>query len=118
MKYILIILLVLLLIALVCLGYWLFKNQKHKLFEYFNLPEYSIEEIETHNTRDSLWLHYEGHVYDVTDFISKHPGGSVILKAGGKNLKSVWEEEGVSWHMKNIYVANTLEKYKIGVLKV
>ena len=80
MKYILILLLLLLLIALASLGYWLFKNQKNKLFDYFNSPEYSIEEIEKHNTRDSLWLHYEGHVYDVTDFISKHPSEMVARK--------------------------------------
>ena len=118
MKYILIILLILLIVALVCLGIWLFKSHKHRFFEYFNLPEYTIGDIEKHNKRESLWLHYEGYVYDMTDFISKHPGGSVILKAGGKNLKSVWEAEGVGWHLKNIYVANTLEKYKIGILKV
>lgn len=118
MKYVLIIVLILLIIALVCLGYWMFKTHKNKIMEFINLPEYTIEEIEQHNTKQSLWLHYEGYVYDVTDFISKHPGGSLILKAGGKNLKSVWENEGVSWHMKNVYVKNTLEKYKIGVLRI
>ena len=46
MKYLLIILLVLLIAALICLGYWLFKNHKHKLFEFLNLPEYTIDEIE------------------------------------------------------------------------
>jgi cytochrome b involved in lipid metabolism len=118
MKYILILLLVILIAALLGIGYWLFKNQKHKILDFFKLPEYTIEEIEKHNTRESLWLHYEGHVYDVTDFITKHPGGSIILKAGGKNLKSVWEDNNVGWHMKNMYVSNTLEKYKIGILKV
>jgi cytochrome b involved in lipid metabolism len=118
MKYILIILLVLLIGSLICLGYWIFKNQKHQIFDYFNIQEYSIEEIEKHNTKESLWLHYEGQVYDITGFISKHPGGSILLKAGGKNLKSVWEEEGVGWHLKNTYVTNILERYKIGILKV
>jgi cytochrome b involved in lipid metabolism len=118
MKYFLVAILVILIAALVFLGYWLFKNQKHKLFEFMKLSEYSIDEIEKHNTKESLWFHYEGHVYDITKFITQHPGGSVILKAGGKNLKSVWEEQGVEWHMKKAYVMNTLEKYKIGILKV
>ena len=31
---------------------------------------------------------------DITKYITQHPGGAVILKAGGKNLETVWEEEG------------------------
>ena len=118
MKYVLVCILILLVTALICLGYWLFNTHKHRIMEFVNLPEYTIEEIEKHNTKDSLWLHFEGHVYDVTDFISKHPGGMVILRAGGKNLKSVWENEGVSWHMTNPYVKNILDKYKIGILRI
>ena len=118
MKYFLIALLVILIAALIFLGYWLFKNQKYKLLEFIKLSEYSIDEIEKHNTKESLWFHYEGHVYDITEFITKHPGGSVILKAGGKNLKTVWEKEGVEWHIKNKYVMNILDKYKIGTLKL
>ena len=118
MKYLLVVILVILIAALIFLGYWLFKNHKHKLLEFMQLPEITIKEIEKHNTKESLWFHYEGNVYDVTDFITKHPGGSIILKAGGKNLKTVWEEQGVNWHMTNTYVMNMLEKYKIGTLKV
>jgi cytochrome b involved in lipid metabolism len=118
MKYFLLLILVLLIGALIFLGYWLFKKQKHKLYEFINTPEYTIDEIEIHNTADSLWTHYEGNVYDLTKFISQHPGGSVILKAGGKNLKTIWETENVEWHNTNKHILNTLDKYMIGTLKL
>ena len=78
---------------------------------------YSIEEVKKHTTKDSLWTYYKGEVYDVTEFMGSHPGGSLILNAGGKNLEKVWEDLGYSWHMENPYVMKTLKKYKIGKLK-
>jgi len=78
---------------------------------------YSIKEVKKHTTKDSLWTYYKGEVYDVTRFIGSHPGGSLILNAGGKDLEKVWKDLGYSWHMENPYVMKTLEKYKIGKLK-
>ena len=78
---------------------------------------YSIEEVKKHTTKDSLWTYYKGEVYDVTEFIGSHPGGSLILNAGGKDLEQVWQDLGYSWHMENPYVMKTLKKYKIGKLK-
>ena len=78
---------------------------------------YSIEEVKKHTTKDSLWTYYKGEVYDVTEYMGSHPGGSLILNAGGKDLEQVWEDLGYSWHMENPYVMKTLKKYKIGKLK-
>ena len=75
----------------------------------------TIEEISKHITKESLWTYFENNVYDVTKFISIHPGGNVILKAGGKDLKKVWEENGVLWHNKDSII-KMLNKYKIGEL--
>jgi len=59
---------------------------------------------------------YKGQRYDLTDFIPKHPGGTIIKKAleTDKPLEQVWKDNGVGWHMKNPYVLKILEKYKIG----
>ncbi|KAF4873379.1 Cytochrome b5 isoform A [Colletotrichum siamense] len=45
----------------------------------------SIDEVGTHNSRNSCWIIVSGHVYDVTDFLDEHPGGAgVILRYAGK----------------------------------
>lgn len=39
-----------------------------------------------HNTPDSCWVILYGNVYDVTDFLSSHPGGSkIILQLAGQD---------------------------------
>jgi len=59
---------------------------------------------------------YKGERYDLTEFIPKHPGGTIIRKAleTDKPLEQVWKDNDVGWHMKNPYVLKILEKYKIG----
>ena len=50
------------------------------------LPVYSSDFVAEHNGEDGtrIWMTYGGVVYDVTDFIPNHPGGSEqILKASG-----------------------------------
>ncbi len=41
--------------------------------------------VAKHNTRDDCWIVIATRVYDVTDFLSKHPGGAgIIVKYAGK----------------------------------
>ena len=73
-----------------------------------SLPEFTLEEVATHNSSDSLWIAIEGKVFDVTSFqadvrafiyeisltlslfimlVLQHPGGTeVLLDNAGKNL--------------------------------
>ncbi|KAI0136667.1 FMN-dependent dehydrogenase [Xylariales sp. AK1849] len=39
----------------------------------------SAEEVAKHTTQDSCWVVLYGHVYDVTEFLPSHPGGSRII---------------------------------------
>ena len=87
--------------------------------EYFDedFNSYTIEEIQKHNKEDDLWTYYKGNVYDITKFVKHHPGGRLILNAGGKSLEQVWENFNVKWHNKDPEVQSNLEKYKIGKIK-
>ncbi|XP_029044407.1 sulfite oxidase isoform X2 [Osmia bicornis bicornis] len=57
-----------------------------------NLNTYSLEEVGKHdNKKDGIWVTYKQGVYDVTDFIEKHPGGpSKILMAAGSSIEPFW----------------------------
>ena len=35
-----------------------------------------MEEVKQHNTKESLWMVFNGYVYDLTQYLFMHPGGS------------------------------------------
>lgn len=52
------------------------------------VPTFTMDEVSKHNGQGPdkrIWMTYGGCVYDVTDFIANHPGGSekILLAAGG-----------------------------------
>ncbi|CAE6503647.1 unnamed protein product [Rhizoctonia solani] len=52
----------------------------------------SAQEVATHNSPDSCWIIVSGKIYDVTEFLSEHPGGStVLLKHAGKDATAAYE---------------------------
>lgn len=47
---------------------------------------FRLKDVADHNNLHSrVWVYYEDGVYDVTDYIPNHPGGSRILLAAGKD---------------------------------
>jgi cytochrome b involved in lipid metabolism len=47
---------------------------------------YTMEEVAKHNSKESCWSVIRGKVYDLTNWIDKHPGGAdKILKICGKD---------------------------------
>ncbi|EMD33160.1 hypothetical protein CERSUDRAFT_118222 [Gelatoporia subvermispora B] len=52
----------------------------------------SGKEVATHNSRESCWIIVHGKVYDVTEFLDDHPGGSkIILKYAGKDATAEYD---------------------------
>ncbi|KAH6914012.1 cytochrome b2 [Coprinopsis sp. MPI-PUGE-AT-0042] len=52
----------------------------------------SGNEVAKHNSRESCWIIVHGKVYDVTEFLDDHPGGSkIILKYAGKDATEEYE---------------------------
>lgn len=39
------------------------------------LKQYSPKEVAEHNSLENIWIIVEGGVYDLTNFLSEHPGG-------------------------------------------
>ena len=79
-------------------------------FKRWNFP--IKEPMETKESNKFI-VYYKNNKYDITDFIPKHPGGSIINNAKNKNLDEVWDKYNVSWHKTNPKVQNILEKYKM-----
>jgi sulfite oxidase len=62
---------------------------------YNSLPIYTSDQVAQHNGQDSssgeIWMTYGGIVYNVTDFIPNHPGGSEkIIQAAGSAIEPYW----------------------------
>ncbi|KZT05333.1 uncharacterized protein LAESUDRAFT_726963 [Laetiporus sulphureus 93-53] len=52
----------------------------------------SGKEVAEHNSRESCWIIVHGKVYDVTEFLPEHPGGSkIILKYAGKDATAEYD---------------------------
>lgn len=49
-------------------------------------------EVGVHNTADDCWTIIEGNVYDITPYLSRHPGGSVISQACGIDGTSLFTQ--------------------------
>jgi len=46
--------------------------------------------LKQHNKRDDCWLMIDGKAYDISNWISKHPGGDVILSYAGMDATDVF----------------------------
>ncbi|KAM9813858.1 sulfite oxidase, mitochondrial [Neosynchiropus ocellatus] len=79
------------------------------------LPVFSQEEVTKHRSlEDGVWVTFQGGVYDITDFVSVHPGGSKIMLAAGGALEPFWSLYAV--HNQE-HVLEILAEYKVGELR-
>lgn len=46
-----------------------------------SVKQYTVAEVSTHNSAASCWSAINGSVYDLTSFVSRHPGGSAAIKS-------------------------------------
>ncbi|MEM3374240.1 MAG: cytochrome b5-like heme/steroid binding domain-containing protein [Candidatus Woesearchaeota archaeon] len=59
-------------------------NQENNIQENRNNEKISLSELSKHNSRNDCWVAYDKKVYDVTQYLGKHPGGvDAILKYCG-----------------------------------
>ncbi|EZA47687.1 putative sulfite oxidase, mitochondrial [Ooceraea biroi] len=57
-----------------------------------DLSTYTLEEIGKHDRKENrIWVTFRQGVYDITEFVDKHPGGpSKILMAAGGSIDPFW----------------------------
>jgi len=80
--------------------------------------KYSLSEVAKHDNVDNCWLVLNGKVYDVTEFVSSHPGGKAILEGCGKDATELFETRPMGSRTEHSQRARTLsEKYIIGDLE-
>ncbi|KAJ3210411.1 fatty acid alpha-hydroxylase [Entophlyctis luteolus] len=76
---------------------------------------FSAAQVQEHRTAKSVWITYKGKVYDVTNFISDHPGGAdLILQHGGTDVEEIMKDNDSHRHSEAAY--EMLQEYCIGVL--
>ncbi|KAI2616339.1 FMN-dependent dehydrogenase-domain-containing protein [Hypoxylon sp. NC1633] len=53
---------------------------------------WKLSEVSAHNTQESCWIVLHGKVYDITSFVSKHPGGrSILLQNAGQDASAAFD---------------------------
>ncbi|PSN75031.1 Inositolphosphorylceramide-B hydroxylase [Corynespora cassiicola Philippines] len=68
------------------------------------LPTIPIADVQAHNTDKSCYVTIGTKVYDVTDFLSDHPGGGdLILEYAGKDVGAIMEDEVSHSHSEAAY---------------
>ena len=78
------------------------------------VKQIKVKQVKKHNTSTDCWSIVNGKVYNLTDWISKHPGGSsrIIAMCGKKSSKRFNAQ-----HAGAAAPAFNLAKYQIGVVK-
>ncbi|KAI9490378.1 cytochrome b5-like heme/steroid binding domain-containing protein [Zychaea mexicana] len=72
----------------------------------------NFEEIKKHDKRNDLYVVIHNKVYDITAFLSEHPGGEeVLLDEGGRDATESFEDIGHSDDAREL-----LKKYLVGEL--
>jgi cytochrome b involved in lipid metabolism len=74
---------------------------------------HTMEEVAAHGSSESCWTVIDGHVYDLTEWIKMHPGGSrAILGLCGKDGTTAFRGQ----HGQAQQQADILITYRIGAL--
>ena len=73
---------------------------------------YSREEVKQHATTESCWTIIHNKVYDITNWIAKHPGGDLVRQGAGIECTAIFESSHPP-HVNETFLA----KFLIGELK-
>ncbi|KUI64171.1 Sulfite oxidase [Cytospora mali] len=81
-----------------------------------SLPRYRLSDVSEHDaSHPNPWVTHQDKVYDMTDWISAHPGGDVILRAAGQSIDPYW---AIFTIHKQPHVKEILDGYLIGYIHI
>ncbi len=87
----------LLLLVLIGFGVWMMisrqNNQSQEAPQDTTVEQkktFTIDEVASHNSKTDCWTVVSGQVYELTDFINRHPGGDEILRACGTDATTLF----------------------------
>jgi cytochrome b involved in lipid metabolism len=78
---------------------------------------YTMAEVAPHSSATDCWMVISGKVYNVTDEVTKHPGGSAMLQGCGKDATSMFDSKPGSGKPHSSNAQAQLQNYYIGDLK-
>jgi len=68
------------------------------------LPTLTVAEVESHNSAKSCYVTLGNNVYNVTDFLDAHPGGSdLVLEYAGKDVGDILQDGSSHAHSEAAY---------------
>ena len=77
------------------------------------MKEFTIEKVKLHKTAKDCWIIINDKVYDITKFLSEHPGGKkVLVRVGGKDATEQFHQ----LHKESV-LEKVAKQHQIGILK-
>jgi cytochrome b involved in lipid metabolism len=73
---------------------------------------FTANDVAKHSTQNDCWMIINGQVYDLTDYISSHPGGDAMLQACGGDGTTLFNTNP----RHSSYANDLLLQYNIGVV--
>jgi cytochrome b involved in lipid metabolism len=78
--------------VLAVVGVAIFRITSHNSAQPAQAKTFSADEVAQHSSESDCWLIIDKKVYNVTSFISVHPGSKEILRGCGKDATSLFEQ--------------------------
>ena len=77
---------------------------------------FRISEVILHNTKEDCWLVIENEIYDITGFITKHPGGEIIVSACGTDATEKFNNRPITGTSHSALARKILQSLRLGSL--
>lgn len=73
----------------------------------------SLQEVQKHDRIDDAWIIIDGKVYDVSRYVTAHPGKEAILRNAGADSTEGFRQQPAHRVVKN-HIATLLKTFYIG----